>query len=207
MRVPLSWLREYVDLPAVTAHEVADKLTAAGLEVESISSHGHDIKNVVVGEVLEIEELTGFKKPIRYCQVEVGEADAARDRLRRRPTSPSATGCRSRCPGARAARRVRDRRAQDLRPHVRGHDLLRARARHRRRPRRHPGAAAPTRPIGADVVELLGLRDDVLELEITPDRGYALSIRGVAREAATALRRAVPRPRRRRAARRRRSPS
>ena len=38
MKVPLSWLREYVDLPAVTAHEVADKLTAAGLKLESISS-------------------------------------------------------------------------------------------------------------------------------------------------------------------------
>src|SRR5690606_25289354 len=42
-------------------------------------------------------------------------------------------------------------------------------------------------PNGDDVVELLGLRDDVLELEVTPDRGYALSIRGVAREAAIAF--------------------
>jgi phenylalanyl-tRNA synthetase beta chain len=37
---------------------------------------------------------------------------------------------------------------------------------------------------GADAAELLSLRDEVLELEVTPDRGYALSIRGVAREAA-----------------------
>src|SRR3954447_18322847 len=74
MKVPLSWLREFVDLPAVTAHEVADKLTAAGLKLEAITSQGHEIKNVVVGRVLEIEELTGFKKPIRHCQVEVGEA-------------------------------------------------------------------------------------------------------------------------------------
>ena len=74
MKVPLSWLREYVDLPAVTAHEVADKLTAAGLKLESISSHGHDVQNVVVGEVLVIEELSGFKKPIRHCKVETGEA-------------------------------------------------------------------------------------------------------------------------------------
>lgn len=47
MKVPLSWLREYVDLPAVTAHEVADRLTAAGLKLEAITSHGHDVKNVV----------------------------------------------------------------------------------------------------------------------------------------------------------------
>ena len=44
---------------------------------------------------------------------------------------------------------------------------------------------------------LLGLRDEVLDIAVTPDRGYCLSIRGMAREAATALRRAVPRPGRR----------
>ncbi len=41
-------------------------------------------------------------------------------------------------------------------------------------------------PVGADAIELLGLRDDVLDIAVTPDRGYALSIRGLAREAATA---------------------
>jgi phenylalanyl-tRNA synthetase beta chain len=39
---------------------------------------------------------------------------------------------------------------------------------------------------GDDAVELLHLRDDVLDIAVTPDRGYCLSIRGVAREAATA---------------------
>ena len=42
---------------------------------------------------------------------------------------------------------------------------------------------------GDDAIELLGLRDDVLELDVTPDRGYALSLRGIAREAAHRLRR------------------
>ena len=40
--------------------------------------------------------------------------------------------------------------------------------------------------VGADAVSALGLRDEVLDIAVTPDRGYALSIRGVAREAATA---------------------
>src|SRR5690606_31516796 len=44
----------------------------------------------------------------------------------------------------------------------------------------------PDSPVGADAIELLGLRDDVLHIAVTPDRSYALSIRGVAREAATA---------------------
>ncbi len=40
--------------------------------------------------------------------------------------------------------------------------------------------------VGQDAVELLHLRDDVLEIAVTPDRGYCLSVRGVAREVATA---------------------
>ena len=49
---------------------------------------------------------------------------------------------------------------------------------------------------GDDVFDLLHLRDEVIEFEINPDRAYALSLRGVAREAALAYGVAVPRPRR-----------
>ena len=78
MRVPLSWLREYVPLaePVDTA-EVSRRLTAAGLEVESVESAGHDIRGVVVAQVLAIEELAGLKKPIRYCRVAVSEGQLA----------------------------------------------------------------------------------------------------------------------------------
>jgi phenylalanyl-tRNA synthetase beta chain len=184
MKVPLSWLREYVDLPAATAHEIADRLTAAGLKLEGIEAVGHEIKNVVVGEVLSIEELSEYKKPIRFCQVEVGEAAprgivcgatnfVAGDRV---PVAlPGAV-----LPGGfeigsrKTYGRVSDGMICSAKELGVGDD--------------HGGILVlpPDTPIGADVVELLGLRDDVLELEITPDRGYALSVRGVAREAATA---------------------
>ncbi|MET8988975.1 phenylalanine--tRNA ligase subunit beta [Nonomuraea wenchangensis] len=185
MKVPLSWLREYVDLPAVTAHEVADKLTAAGLKLEAITSHGHDVKNVVVGEVLEIEELTGFKKPIRHCRVEVGEATpreivcgatnfAAGDRVP--VVLPGGV-----LPGGFevGARKTYGRMSEGMICSERELGLS----------DEHGGIMVlpPDTPVGADVVELLGLRDDVIELEITPDIGYALSIRGVAREAAIAF--------------------
>src|SRR5919109_1477247 len=77
MRVPLSWLREYVDLPATqTGRDVQAKLISAGLEVESVEQLGADLTGpLVVGRVLAFEELTGFKKPIRYCQVDVGAAN------------------------------------------------------------------------------------------------------------------------------------
>src|SRR6516165_4068720 len=74
MRVPLSWLREYAPVAdSVPAAEVARELTAAGLEVETVEAVGDDIRGVVVGQVLDIEELTEFKKPIRYCRVSTGD--------------------------------------------------------------------------------------------------------------------------------------
>ena len=99
---------------------------------------------VVLGRVLEIEELTQFKKPIRYCQVDVGDGRTAGHRLRR----AQLRGRRPRrrvAARSRAARRVRHRRPEDLRPRLRRHDLLGARARPRRRPRRHHGAPARDR--------------------------------------------------------------
>ncbi|GIH94398.1 phenylalanine--tRNA ligase subunit beta [Planobispora siamensis] len=185
MKVPLSWLREYVDLPAVTAHEIADKLTAAGLKLEAVTSYGHDVKNVVVGEVLSIEELEGFKKPIRHCQVEVGEA-APRQIVCGATNFVAGDRVPVVLPGGVlpggfevGARKTYGRMSEGMICSERelglGDD--------------HSGIMVLPEgtPIGADVVELLGLREDVIELEITPDIGYALSIRGVAREVATAF--------------------
>ncbi|MEV7013894.1 phenylalanine--tRNA ligase subunit beta [Streptosporangium sp. NPDC051022] len=185
MKVPLSWLREYVDLPAVTAHEVADKLTAAGLKLEAITSYGHDVKNVVVGEVLAIEELQGFKKPIRHCQVEVGEA-APREIVCGATNFVVGDRVPVVLPGGVlpggfevGARKTYGRMSEGMICSERELGLS----------DEHNGIMVLPEgtPIGADVVELLGLRDDVIEMEITPDIGYALSVRGVAREAAIAF--------------------
>ena len=53
MKVPLSWLREYVDVN-IDVDELAHKLTMAGNEVDSVERFGH-IDNVVVGEVLKVD--------------------------------------------------------------------------------------------------------------------------------------------------------
>ncbi len=73
MLVPLSWLLEYAPLPEpVDVGEVARRLTAIGLEIEGLEQVGHDIGAILVARVLEVEELTGLKKPIRYCRVTTG---------------------------------------------------------------------------------------------------------------------------------------
>ncbi|WP_242911229.1 phenylalanine--tRNA ligase subunit beta [Actinomadura terrae] len=190
MRAPLSWVREYVELPAgVTGRELAAKLIAAGLEVETVERAGADLTGpLVVGRVLAIEELAGFKKPIRYCQVDVGQANGTGE--------PQNIICGATnfavgdhvvvilpggvLPGGFeiGARKTYGRLSEGMICAVDelgiGDD--------------HAGILvlpSDTTP-GTDAVELLGLRDDVLDIAVTPDRGYALSIRGIAREAATA---------------------
>ena len=79
MRIPLSWVRDYVDLPDdETPESVGERLVSVGLELEEIEHLGADVTGtLVVGLVRSIEELTEFKKPIRFCQVEVGEPELA----------------------------------------------------------------------------------------------------------------------------------
>ncbi|WP_026415003.1 phenylalanine--tRNA ligase subunit beta [Actinomadura oligospora] len=189
MRAPLSWLREHVELPeGITGRELAAKLIDAGLEVETVERAGADIVGpLVVGEVLTIEELTGFKKPIRFCTVNVGDANGTGE--------PQQIICGATnfevgdhvvviLPGGElpggfkiGARKTYGHMSEGMICSVRelaiGDD--------------HDGILVlpPDTVVGADAMELLGLRDDVLDIAVTPDRGYALSIRGIAREAAT----------------------
>ena len=74
MRAPVSWLRGYVEgVPVATGREVAASLVRLGLEEEDL--HGGDITGpLVVGRVLEfVEERQKNGKPIRRCQVDVGQ--------------------------------------------------------------------------------------------------------------------------------------
>ena len=74
MRVPLSWLAAHVDGLPTDVDAVGEAFVRVGLEVEDIH-RGPDLKGpLVAGRVLEIEELTGFAKPIRYCLVDDGES-------------------------------------------------------------------------------------------------------------------------------------
>ena len=183
MRTSLSWLREYVELPSsLTAAELDDALTNLGMEVESVVDQGATVKGgLVVGRVLEIEELTGFKKPIRFNLVDVGNPE------------PQEIVCGARnyavgdlvvviLPGGElpggfviGARKTYGRTSAGMICSARelglGDDhsgiiVLPA------------GAAEP----GTDARGVVGLDDVLVDVEITPDRGYEMSLRGMARE-------------------------
>ena len=55
MRVPLSWLGEYVDVD-LTPEQLAERFTVLGMEVKGIIRWGDDWRNVVVGELLSVEK-------------------------------------------------------------------------------------------------------------------------------------------------------
>src|SRR4051794_18286060 len=183
MRTSLSWLRDYVQLPAgLTAEQLDDALTELGMEVESIVDQAATVKgDLVVGRVLSIEELTGFKKPIRFTTVDVGK------------DVPQEIVCGARnfaegdlvvviLPGGElpggfriGARKTYGRNSQGMITSAAelglgdDHDgiiVLPA------------GSAQP----GADARPSVGLDDVLVEIEITPDRGYQMSLRGLARE-------------------------
>ncbi|MGP4092464.1 phenylalanine--tRNA ligase subunit beta, partial [Streptomyces sp. KR55] len=191
MRVPLSWLREYVDLPETeTGRDVQAKLISAGLEVETVEQLGDGLKGpLVVGQVLTIEELEGFKKPIRFCTVDVGTANGTGE--------PQEIVCGARnfaegdkvvvvLPGAVlpggfaiSARKTYGRNSHgmicsssELGMGDDGtHGII---------------VLPPETEVGKDAIELLELVDEVLDIAVTANRGDCLSIRGVAREAAIA---------------------
>ena len=78
MKAPVSWIREYVDLPAdVTTEQLAARLTALGLKLEAIEKPGEQIRgSLVIGRVLSAEpEPQKNGKTINWCTVDVGEAN------------------------------------------------------------------------------------------------------------------------------------
>ena len=69
MLLPLSWLKDYVDVD-VTAEELQKKLFGCGFEVEELINIGKDIGGVVVGEVVECEPVEGTH--LHVCKVDCG---------------------------------------------------------------------------------------------------------------------------------------
>jgi phenylalanyl-tRNA synthetase beta chain len=186
MRVPVGWLAEYVDVPAGTTVEDLDAaFVRLGLEVEEVHRPAEVTGPLVVGRVLEVEELTGFKKPIRFCQVDVGEAAprgivcgatnfAAGDTVV--VALPGAV-----LPGGFAIA------ARTTYGHV--SDGMICSARELGIGEDHAGILVLGDGFepGADARPVVGLDDVVIELAVTPDRGYCLAMRGIAREMGTGL--------------------
>ncbi|MGV0680577.1 phenylalanine--tRNA ligase subunit beta [Mycolicibacterium fortuitum] len=189
MRIPFSWLREAVRAGApdwdASVEELEDTFIRIGHEVEEIIPIGPVSGPLTVGRVAEIEELTEFKKPIRACKVDVGQSEL-RDIVCGARNFTVGDLVVVALPGTvlpgdfkiatrKTYGRVSDGMicsASEMNLGVEGAGILVL----------PEGTAEP----GAPAADLLGLDDVVFHLAITPDRGYCLSVRGLAREIACA---------------------
>lgn len=186
MLVSLEWLRDYVQIPAaVSTKDLANRLTSFDLKLEQIVTSGVT-GPLRVGRVLSKEpETHGNGKTINWCSVDLGESE------------PRGIVCGAHnfdagdhvvvaLPGAVlpggfeiAARKTY------------GHvsDGMICSGRELGISDDHDGIIVLDREtsVGADALVLLGLDQEVLDLEVNPDRAYALSMRGVARDTALAF--------------------
>ncbi len=184
MRVPISWLREFVDVPLdATPADIHAALVSVGFEEEDVHTFGVT-GPVVVGTVLEFTpEPQTNGKTINWCSVDVGEAEprgivcGAHNFVVGDKVVVSLPGAVLPGPFPIAARKTY------------GHisDGMIASARELGLGDEHDGilrlASLGLDPeVGTDAAALLGLDDWAVEINVTPDRGYAWSIRGVARE-------------------------
>ncbi|MFZ2626010.1 MAG: phenylalanine--tRNA ligase subunit beta [Propionibacterium sp.] len=203
MKAPMSWLRELVELPhGVTTGQVADAFTRTGLQVEHIEDFGNEVSGpVVVGRVLSfVEEPQHNGKTIRWCHVDCGTEQNVSAR------NPEITDARGIVCGADNFA-VGDHVVVALPGAVLPGDFAIA----ARKTYGHisdgmicaedelglgedhagiivlPPAEARKAGLGADAMVVLGAPDEVLDIDVTPDMGYCLSLRGLAREAAQAF--------------------
>ena len=180
----------------VSSEELDSGFVRVGFETEGYEALPETTGPLVIGQVVEIEELTQFKKPIRYCQVNVGQANGTGE------LQGIICGARNfrlndyvvvSLPGAElpggfkiAARETYD--------HISNGMMCSA-------AELGFGAKADgiivlgeevADKIGEDARPIIGLSDTVFDVNITPDRGYALSARGLTREIASAFDVAFP---------------
>ena len=164
MRLPYSWLREVVQTGApgwdVDPAELEAALIRIGHEVEDVIVLGPVSGPLTMARVVEIEELTDFKKPIRACKVDVGEL-APRDIVCGATNFAVGDLVVAALPGTTLPG---DFQIASRKTYGRVSDGM--------------ICSAAELGLGADVV---------FDLAITPDRGYGLSVRGIAREIACAF--------------------
>lgn len=182
MKVPISWLREFVKIPkSVTISDIQEAFVSLGFEVEGIEIFGDVTGDLLVGEVVSIKTLDQFKKPIRYCQVKVGKSTrgivcgASNFEVGDKVVValPGST-----LPGGFEiqARKTYDHLSDGMICSEKELGISDG----------HDGILVLNRSVktGTDAKQLLGLGEAVFDLSVLPDRGYALSMRGIAREVA-----------------------
>ena len=169
--------------------ELGSRLTMSGFELEALETAAPPFSGVVVAEIVEAARHPQADK-LQVCKVRAASiewAELAADRLRR--------GQCARRPEDRPGHRRREasgrqghHRRETARRGILRHVVLRRRSSAWPTPRRASSSCRPTRRSVQDLRAYLQLDDEILELNVTPNRGDAMSVLGIAREVAALTR-------------------
>ena len=204
MRIPLSWLREFAPVPEdASAEDVLATLVKVGLEEEDVHRPTDEISGpIVVGQVLSLEPETHSNgKTVNWCQVRVVPEGQTQTLTGKGIEESGVQGIICGAHNFKVGDKVVVTLPGAVLP---GNFAITARKTYGHK---SAGMIASTRELGigedhggilvlstlgldpdlgSDALELLGLHDEAAEVNVTPDRGYAFSIRGIAREYAHA---------------------
>lgn len=185
MLVSYKWLKELVDID-VTTHELAEKMSTTGIEVEGVSSPSKGLTKLVVGHIVSCEDIP--ETHLHICQVDTGDDDL-RQIVCGAPNVIEGINVIVALPGARIADNYKIKKGK-----IRGFESLGMICSLQELgiadsviPKEFsdgiqilPQHAKP----GDSIFPYLDLEDEMIELSITPNRADALSMRGVAHEVA-----------------------
>ncbi|MGM9944443.1 MAG: phenylalanine--tRNA ligase subunit beta, partial [Lysinibacillus sp.] len=190
MLVSLKWLSQYVEIDGLAPEDLAEKITRSGIEVDAVIDRSQGMTNVVVGHVVSKEKHPEADK-LNVCQVDVGEEELQQI-VCGAPNVDAGQKVIVARPGAKLPGGIKIKKAKLRGVASNGMicSLQELGIEGRLVPKAYaegiyvlPEDATP----GSDVLELLGLRDTVLELGLTPNRSDAMSMLGVAYEVAAIL--------------------
>ncbi len=186
MKMPMNWAKEFAEFEC-TPQEFADRMTMSGSKVETYECEADDIKNVVVGKILEIVPHPDSDHMV-VCQVDVGrdapvQIVTGANNLKVGDLVPAALHV-AKLPGGKEIRRGKLR-------GVESGGMLCSLSELGLTTHDFPNAVEDgilvldeEWPVGTDAVKALGMDDVCVDFEITPNRPDCLAVRGLAREAA-----------------------
>ncbi|HTP85205.1 MAG TPA: phenylalanine--tRNA ligase subunit beta [Alphaproteobacteria bacterium] len=182
MKFTLGWLKAHLDTTA-SLKEIADKLTAIGLELEGIEDRAEKLKPFIVAYVVEAKQHPDADR-LRVCIVDTGT-----EKLQVVCGAPNArTGMKG--VFARAGTTIPGTGLELKKSNIRGQDSngMLCSAREMGLGDDHAGIIdlPADAPVGKPFADVLGLNDPVIDIAITPNRADCLGVRGVARDLAAA---------------------
>ncbi|MGI6451575.1 MAG: phenylalanine--tRNA ligase subunit beta [Desulfitobacteriia bacterium] len=188
MRVSMEWLREYLDI-TISPEELAEILTRGGIEVEGVESLNKGFKNIVIGELKELRCHPDAEK-LQICIADIGTEQltivTGANNIRAGDKVPVAV-LGARLPGGKEIKPVKLRGIESY-GMLCSDKELQIEAVGLERSKGGILILSPDAPVGMPLENYLGLNDQVLELELYPNRPDCLAMVNVAREVGTLLR-------------------